>query len=84
VLVDRIAKPTRHAVDRTLESRVAEGFDLPAVAADEMVMMIAVRRSRLETRDSVAGVDAFDETELDEGVESAVDRRDPDRPTRPA
>ena len=49
-----------------------------------MVMMIAVGGSRLEAGNSVAGIDALDETQLDEGVESSVDRRDPDRPARPA
>ena len=47
-------------------------------------MVIAVCRSRLEAGDPVSGIDALDETQLDEGVESSVDRRDPDRPARPA
>ena len=47
-------------------------------------MMIAVCRSRLEPGNPVSGIDALDETQLDEGVESSVDRRDPDRPARPA
>ena len=49
-----------------------------------MVMVIAVCGSRLEPGNSVAGIDALDETQLDESVESSVDRRDPDRPARPA
>ena len=49
-----------------------------------MVMMIAVGGSRLEPGNPVAGIDALDETQLDEGVESSVDRRDPNRPARPA
>jgi len=49
-----------------------------------MVMMIAVGRCRLEPSNPVSGIDALDETQLDEGVESSIDRRDPDRPARSA
>ena len=84
MLFDRIAEPNRNAVDRALEPRIAESLDLPAVTADEMVMMIAVGRSRLVPSNPVSGIDALDETQLDEGVESSIDRRDPDRPARPA
>lgn len=46
--------------------------------------MIAVCRSRLEPGNPVTGIDTLDETQLDEGVECSVDRRDPDRSPRPA
>ncbi len=41
-------------------------------------MMIASRVRRLEACDSVTELDALDEAELDELVESAVDACDPD------
>jgi hypothetical protein len=44
VLVHRVAETAGHLVDRALEPIVAKRLDLAAVAADEMVVMIAVRR----------------------------------------
>jgi hypothetical protein len=38
---DLVASPARHPVDRVLERRVLEGFDLPAGVADEVVMVLA-------------------------------------------
>jgi len=49
-----------------------------------MVMVIAICRSRLEPSNPVSGIDALDEPQLDEGVESPIDRRDSHRPARPA
>lgn len=84
MLVHGIPEPARDAVDRALEPEIAEGLDLPAVAADEMVVMIAVGGGRLKTRDPVSGIDAFDETQLDQSLESPIDRGNSDRPAGPA
>ena len=59
MLVDGVAEPAGHAVDGPLEPGVAEGFDLAAVAADEVMVVIAVGRGGLVTRDPVTGVDAL-------------------------
>lgn len=66
-------------LDRLLEPRVCEGLDLPALVADEMVMMIAVGARRLVACDPVPEVDALDESVLGEDVEDAVDAREPHR-----
>ena len=62
MLVDGVAETAGDAIDRTLEPRVAEGLDLAAVTADEVMVMVPVQRGRLESRDAVAGVDPLDET----------------------
>ena len=59
MLVDGVAEPACHAVDGALEPGVAEGFDLAAVAADEVMVVVAVGRRGLVARDSVTGVDAL-------------------------
>src|SRR5207302_1418695 len=61
VLVHRVAEATGNAVDRALQPQVAERLDLAAVAAHEVVVVIAVGLRRLEARDPVTGVDALDE-----------------------
>jgi hypothetical protein len=83
VLLDRVTEPAGYAVDHALETRVAKRFDLAAVPADEMVMVGPACRSRLEARDPVAGVDALHEAKLDQRLQSAVHRRDADRPAGP-
>lgn len=74
----RISATAGDALDRRLEPGVCERLDLPAVVADEMVVMLAVGVSRLEARDAVAEVDPLHEAELVHPVECAVDARDPD------
>jgi hypothetical protein len=66
------------SLDCRLERGVFERLDLPAVVADEMVMMIAAGVGRLEARDSVAEVDPLDEPQVGHAVERAVDARNPD------
>src|SRR6266516_7899322 len=82
VLVDVIAESIRDAVDRALEPRVGERLDLAAVAADEVMVVVSVRRRRLVARDPATGVDALDKPQLRERLERAVDRGDPDRTLR--
>ena len=59
---DVVAPPAGNALERLLERRVLERLDLPAVAADEMVVMVAARVHALEARDPVFEVDALDES----------------------
>ena len=42
LLLDRVAEAAGDLVDRALEPWIAERLDLAAVAADEVVVMIAV------------------------------------------
>jgi hypothetical protein len=54
VLVDGVAGRPGCAVDRPLERRVAERFHLAAVAANQVVVMVAVGEQRLVAGDPVA------------------------------
>ena len=76
--VDRIAEPAGGALDRRLERGVGERLDLAAVAADDVVVVLAVVAGGLVAGDPVADVDALHEPELGELVEHAIDGRDPD------
>lgn len=84
MLVDGVAEAARHAVDRTLEPRVAERLDLAAVPADEVMVMVTVGRGCLVARDPVPGVDPLHQAEVDKGVERAIDGRDSDRTPGPS
>ena len=67
------------ALERALEGGVLERLDAPAAVAHEMVVMVrAVGVGGLVPGDAVADVDALDETQLVEGLDHAVDRRDAD------
>ena len=83
MLIDGVPEPACHAVDRALEPRVAERLDLAAVAADEMMVVVAVGRRGLVARDPVTGVDALHQPQLDESLECPVHRSDPDGTPRP-
>src|SRR6187200_2212496 len=74
----RVATSVRDALDRRLEAGVLERLDLPAVVADEVVVMIAPRVGRLEACDAVAEVDPLHEPERVHALECAVDARDSD------
>jgi len=84
VLLDGIAEPAGDAVDRALQARVAERLDLAAVAADQVMVVVAVRRRRLEACDTVASVDPLHEAEIDERVERPVDACEADASPRPS
>lgn len=75
---NRVPVPDRDALDRRLERRVLERFDLAAVVAHEMVVVVAIGSSRLESGHAVAELDSLDEIELCETVERAVHARDAD------
>jgi hypothetical protein len=73
-----VAASIADARDRPLECRVLERLDLPAVVADEMVVMVALSVRGLEARHAVAEVDSLEKAELVEAFEGAVHARDPD------
>lgn len=75
---DLVAPPAGNALERLLERRVLERLDLPAIAADEVVVMVSARVDALEARDSVAEIHALDEAELVQPFESSIDAGDPD------
>ena len=61
MLVDVVAEPVRDPVDRALETRVGEGLHLAAVAADQMMVMVAVGRRWFVASDPVSGVHSLHE-----------------------
>lgn len=73
---DRVAPAAGNSLERRLEGRILERLDLPAVVADEMVVMLAVGVRRLEAGDAVAEVDPLHEAELVETFEGTVDACD--------
>ena len=75
---DGVAGSALDLVQDALELVVGEGFDLAAVVADEVVMMLAVRVDRLEAGRAGADVDPLDEPVLAQVLEYAVDARDSD------
>jgi hypothetical protein len=73
-----VATSRLDALDRALEGRVVEGFDLAALGAHEVVMMLARFAQRLVARDPVADVDPAHEADCVERLEDAVDAREAD------
>ena len=72
---DHVPAAVRDTLDRRLERRVLERLDLPAIVADEVVMVVPVRVRRLETGDAVPEVDPLHEPEFVHPVERAIDAR---------
>ena len=72
------AEPPGHAVESPLEGRVAERLDPSAVVAHEVVMVIAVGRGPLETRDAVSDLHTLHDPERRERLDDPVNARDPD------
>ena len=75
-----VPEPARDLIEGQLESRIGERADLPAVGADDVVVMIPARPCRLEAGDSVAEIDPGHESLRGQELEDAIDARDPDRP----
>jgi len=73
VVIDPESGVLGDGVDRMLETIVAERLDLAAVAADEVVMVIAARLGRLVVSTSRAKLEAMHEPELRQCLEGAVD-----------
>ena len=83
MLLHRVAETVGHPLERVLQTIVGERLDPTAVVADEMVMMVlAIRKRDLEARNPIPDLDALDEPQLGQGVEDAIDARDPDLATR--
>ena len=74
---NREARLRLEAVNRALETRVAERLHLAALVTDEVVVMVV--RNGLEAGDSGAEVDPLYETLGAQRVEDAIDAREPDR-----
>jgi hypothetical protein len=72
------------ALDRRLERRVLEGLYLPAVVADEVVVMVAASVRRLEARDAVPEIDALDEAQAVQSLERPIHACNPDVTTSTA
>ena len=77
MLVDAKRRRLRDVLDHDLEPIVAERFHLPAVATDEMVVVIASRSGRLVVGAAAAQLQTVDEPKLGKRLERAVDARDP-------
>jgi hypothetical protein len=73
---DVVAPATGDALERGLERRIRELLDLSALAADEMVVMVAARVGGLVARDAVTEVNPLDEPEGVKALEGAIDARD--------
>lgn len=73
-----VAEPAGHIIERAFERRVGERTHLPALGADEVVMVVPVWPRRLEPGDPVTEVDSRDEALGGEELEDAVDTRNPD------
>ena len=76
---DLVLEPASDPLERLFERGVGEGLDLPALVANEMVVMLAARESRFEAGHS-SKVDALHETALPEQVEDSVDGGESDGP----
>ena len=61
--VDDVAEVSGETLELALEALVLEGYDLAAVAADEVVMVLTIRMDRLVAGDAAAEVDALHEPE---------------------
>jgi zinc transport system substrate-binding protein len=77
VLVDPEGRGLRHLVDHALEAIVAERLDPPAVAADQMMVMIGELRL-LVLRCAGAKLEPDHEAELGQRLERAIDAGDAD------
>ena len=84
MVVERIPVGAGDPVQGKLERRVVERVDLAAVAADEMVVMLAARLGRLKARHAMPEVDSVHKPKLREQFEHTVDARDADGATRRA
>ena len=79
--VDGEANAFGDTVEGNLEPLVGEGLHPPAVVADDVVVVLAVRSPGLEARRPGSEIDPLDEPHLHEHVERAVDAREADGPT---
>jgi hypothetical protein len=80
VLADLVLEPSSEPLDRLFEPLVLERGDLPAVLADEVMVMLSAGLLGFVAGGG-ADVDAADQVQLPEQLERPVDARDPDRAT---
>jgi hypothetical protein len=80
VRADLVLEPAPDPLECPFEWGVGEGLNPPAVVADEVVMVLAARESRLVARHS-SEIDALNEPALQEDVEYAVDGGEANRTT---
>jgi zinc transport system substrate-binding protein len=78
--VDLVPHLVRHAVNRPLETLVAEGLDPAAIVTDQVVVMI-LRRDPLEASARPSDEHALHEIELAQELERPVDARQADAAT---
>ena len=71
----------RGPLERLLEAGIRKRLHLPAVVADQVMVVLPVQVRRLEAGDPVTELDPLHEAELDELLERAIDARDPDAAT---
>ena len=72
---DGVAAVRLDVSQHPLEPLVGEGLDLPAVVADEVMVVLDRPSDGLEPRDAVAEVDPLHEPLVGEDLEHAVDAR---------
>jgi len=71
----------RGLLERLLEPGIGERLDVPAVVADQVMVVLAAHMGGFEAGDTVTELDTLDEVELDELLEGAIDARYPDAAT---
>ena len=72
----RVAAPVGHALDRRFQRRILERLDLAAVVADEVMVVVAAGKRRLEAGGAVSEVDTLNEPEPIEPFERSIDACD--------
>lgn len=75
---DRVARLSLDGMECLFEGRVGERFDLPAVIADQVVVVLTVGMQGLETARAGSGLDALEVALAAELVEGPVDAGDAD------
>ena len=78
---DGVAGATLDPAQHALELVVGECFDLAAVVADEVVVVLAVRVNGFESCGAVTDVDPLHESLPGQLLERPVDAGDPDSPS---
>jgi hypothetical protein len=73
---DRVPAPVPHALDRRFQRRILERLDLAAVVADEVMVVVAAGKRRLEAGAAVSEVDTLNEPEPVEPFERSIDACD--------
>lgn len=78
MLCDVVAAAARDALERVLEPGIGERLDLAALAAHEVMVVVAARVGPLEAGSSVAEVDPLDEREPAQRFEGSIHARHAD------